>query len=379
MKIALDVRMWGTQHAGIGRYVENLVVNLLKQDKENSYVLLVRKKDSGSVKFLTDKYPKSLKLLIAEVRHYSLKEQLLIPWILWREKPDLVHFPHFNVPLLYRGKFVITIHDLLWHEMTGKDVTTLPNYLYDIKYAGYRLVFANAIKRAQKILIPSNWIKNKLINTYKEINNNKVVVTHEGIDEKYTENRKLKIEDRNILEKYELKKPYLIYTGSVYPHKNLKVLLRAVMELKEIELLIACSRSVFWEKLYQMVKEYGIEKQAHLPGFVADEDLKILYQNALAFVFPSLSEGFGLPGLEAMASGCPVICSDIPVFQEIYEEAAIYFNPKEATDLVEKINRLASDQGLVRQLKEKGLQQAKKYSWQKMAGETLRVYNGLKF
>ncbi|MCL5675835.1 MAG: glycosyltransferase family 4 protein [Patescibacteria group bacterium] len=413
MRIVIDARMYGVKHAGIGRYVQNLVSEILKQDRENNYVLLVRKEDSNSIKYLVDssKYPRKPKLLIAEARHYSLKEQILIPWLLWHERPDLVHFPHFNVPILYRGKFLVTIHDLLWHEMKGKDVTTLPWYLYKIKYLGYRYIFSNAVKRAQKILVPSNWIKNKLKNTYKDIDDSKIIVTYEGVDDKFsnlqkTDSLRKQISQsettKQITKRYNLIRPYLIYTGSAYPHKNLKVLLEAVKILNtinisvyssskarsqtsssrpaerdsnnNIQLLIACSRDVFWEKLQKMVREFGLEKQIRLPGFVPDEDLKNLYKNALAFVFPSLSEGFGLPGLEAMACGCPVVCSDIAVFHEIYNDAAIYFDPKDAGSLKKNVEFLINNIELKEQLIKKGLKQTKKYSWEKMSKEVLQIY-----
>lgn len=374
MRIVIDARMYGLKHAGIGRYVENLVINLLSVDKSNEYVLLVRKEEYEEIrKRLLVISGNKVKLFVVDARHYTVKEQLVLPLILSKLKPDLVHFPHFNVPVRYSGKYVVTIHDLLWHEMKGKEVTTLPDYMYDIKYLGYRLVFANAIERAQKILVPSEWVKNKLISTYRVLDN-KIKITYEGVDTTYNDSQNKTVGSTQLLNKYNLTQPYIIYTGSAYPHKNLTILLQAVKEIKNLQLIIACSRNIFLDNLNGLVNKFCMKDKVILPGFVTDGDLKLLYQNALAFVFPSLSEGFGLPGLEAMASGCPVIVSDIPVFKEIYQNSVLFFKPTDSSDLAEKINSLILDKSLIKVLREKGLIQSKKYSWQKMAQETLKVY-----
>ncbi|MBI3384767.1 glycosyltransferase family 4 protein [Candidatus Gottesmanbacteria bacterium] len=395
MKIGVDARMYGLKHAGIGRYVECLIKGLLLGNDSNDYVLLVRSAEYGSIKkqVLSIKSIKAPKIIIAEARHYTVKEQLLIPYILEKEKLDLVHFPHFNVPLLYQGRFVVTIHDLLWHETKGREVTTLPSYLYDIKYAGYRLVFANAVKRAQKVFVPSKWVKNKLISTY-NIDSNKVIVTYEGIDDNYKKYQVSRSKYQGILGKYRLTKPFFIYTGSAYPHKNLKRLLEVTRILNysssaarsfqnssrpfasnnNVQLAIACARDVFWEKLEREVKEKDLQNQVKLLGFVPDEDLKVLYQEALAFVFPSLSEGFGLPGLEAMACGCPVLAANAGSLPEIYGNAVLYFNPLDTNDMAEKLQLVIGNDKLRKDLVSKGLKQAKKYSWEKMAQETLSAY-----
>lgn len=176
--------------------------------------------------------------------------------------------------------------------------------------------------------------------------------------------------------------PYFVYVGNAYPHKNLERLVQAVVllnkEVKEkVILAIASSRSVFTRKLEKNIKKLKASDDVKLLGFVPDEDLKILYKNSLAFVFPSLSEGFGLPGLEAMAAGTLVLASEIPVFKEVYKENAIYFNPLDFSSIetvmkdvlcmsAEKRNKLII----------KGRNFAKRYSWSKMAQETLNIYEG---
>ncbi|MGI5826806.1 MAG: glycosyltransferase family 4 protein [Patescibacteria group bacterium] len=365
MRIGIDCRMYGLKHAGIGRYVLNLVNNLLPLDKENDYVLLVNKDFEREVESKSSK----IKIVTVNARHYSLKEQLLLPFILYREKLDLVHFPHFNVPVLYFKKFVVTIHDLIKHTSKGVETTTRSPWVYWLKYLGYKIVFWLTVKRAERIMVPCQAVKNDLRREY-GLDSQKVRVTYEGFDS----NIKNSSNTTAILEKYKIKKPYLLYVGSVYPHKNIAKLIQAIKILNH-NLVVVCARSVFWERLKEKVVQLKAENLVTLAGFVPDSELGALYHQAEAFVFPSLSEGFGLPGLEAMAQGVAVAASDIPVFKEVYKDAAVYFEPEDPEDIADKIKKLLSDKKLQEQLKEQGSKLVKQYSWKKMAQETLQVYN----
>jgi len=376
MKIGVDARLFGPKDTGIGIYVENLINNLLSVDKVNFYTVFVRKDNP----LLNSKFqiPNS-KFVLVEARHYSLKEQFLMPYLVWKEKLDLMHYPHFNVPIFFPGKFVVTIHDLIKHTSKGVETTTRNPYFYWLKYLGYRLVFWLAVKRAKLIFVPSKTVALQLVKAYK-IPESKIKVTYEGVNSKFQiPNSKF----QKILEKYEVKKPYLLYVGNVYPHKNVEKLIEAVKIVNQltisnqqltIYLVVVCARSVFSERLEQKIKKIGAEKYVKLVGFVPDQDLKIFYQNATAFVFPSKSEGFGLPGLEAMACGLPVLASNIPVFKEIYENAVLYFDPEDPGDIAEKISKFLTDKKLQKRLKIAGLKLAKNYSWKKTALETLDGY-----
>lgn len=373
-KIGIDVRLWGVKHAGIGRYTEELVKNLQGIDKKNEYILFCRRSDIDQISTSEGR-----RKVIADVPHYTLREQIFLPAIFKKEKLDLLHVPHFNVPIFYRGKFVVTIHDILWHEFLGTDATTLPVPLYFVKHLGYRLVMANAVQRAEKIITPTNEIRKKLIKKF-GIPQERVVFTNEGSPLHFH----ISIyESKRVLEKYNIKKPYLLYVGSLYPHKNVEFVIRALKQVEEsITLVIVSSRNIFAERFIKFVKEEGAGEWVKFLGYVPDEELAVLYKNAEAFVFPTLSEGFGLPGLEAMTAGTPVICSDIPVLHEVYGDAALFFNPKNVNDIVNKIKliytnkqSLSSNRKLREELIVKGAKQVKKYSWRKMAEETLQVYN----
>jgi glycosyltransferase involved in cell wall biosynthesis len=174
--------------------------------------------------------------------------------------------------------------------------------------------------------------------------------------------------------------PYFIYVGNAYPHKNLKRLIEAMVKLNKkvkenIELYIVSSRSVFTERLEKIVRQSKAEDYIKLLGFVPDEKLKVLYKKSLAFIFPSISEGFGLPGLEAMNAQTLVSCSDIPVFKEIYKDIPIYFDPFDVNSIFDSMKLVLDMDPEAREKRiEKGLTLAKTYSWSKMAKETLEVY-----
>ena len=385
--------MYGPKHTGIGRYVQNLVENLLEIDKENSYVLFVKDDRTEEIENLKIKYSfkidnLKLKIIPSKVQHYSFKEQVALPVLIRKEKLDLMHFPHFNVPVFYRGKYIVTIHDLIKHSSRGMTTTTRSSWFYWLKYLGYKFVFSQAVKKAKKIITPSQFVKNEVIKEY-GVKPGKVVVTYEGVDEKLkakSEERKTMVQNLKLLERYEIKKPYLLYVGSVYPHKNVERLIEAVKllnnkyltsDILHITLVIVCARNVFSERLRNKVVQMEAQEFVNLAGFVPDEDLAVLYKEAEAFVFPPLLEGFGLPGLEAMSVGCPVLCSNIPVLREVYGEAALYFDPLNPEEMAKKMVEVIDQKGKRDKMAEKGKRQAEKYSWSKMAKEILKVYSSV--
>lgn len=360
MKILIDARLYGLENAGLGRYVMNLIAQLQKVDRKNKYTVLLRKKYFESLKM-----PKNWQKILADWRHYSFAEQTNIPRVIANQNPGLVHFPHFNVPLAYKGKYVVTIHDILMHKQKGRQASTLSFPKYLVKRAGYKTVFAKAVKGAAKVIVPSNFAKKEVTKYYK-INPNKIVVTYLGVDMKVGGNAKVDIE-----------KPYFLYVGNAYPHKNLERAIEAAWTAK-LTLAIASSRGVFTQRLERIIKKFGAEEYVKLLGFVPDDKLGSLYQNAAAFVCPSTYEGFGLPGLEAMAVGTPVIASDIPVFKEIYGDNALYFNPYDFSVIAKAMQSvLEMSEDKRKNLISKAKTHAAKFTWQKMARETLEVYNSV--
>lgn len=380
MKIIIDARLYGLENAGLGRYAMNLIKHLALVDKQNEYLIILRKKyfqaePDPALQENQLNFPANFHQILFDFRHYSLTEQIYLPRLLHKYEPDLVHFPHFNVPIFYRGKFVVTIHDMLMHQYRGLESSTLIPPLYLVKRMAYLAAFNHAVKNSSKIIVPSNYIKQELLNSYK-IPENKVKVIYEGVGGGYAD----KTNNVETLEKYKIAYKYFIYVGNAYPHKNLKQAIEAIIYLnkKSIQktlLLIASSRDVFVKRLEVYIKDKEAQKFVRLLGFVSDKDLASLYKNSQAFLFPSLSEGFGLTGLEAMASGTLVLASDIPVFKEIYQDKAFYFNPHQVESIAQSLETALSLTTRARnKLITEGRQFAKRYSWEKMAKETLRVY-----
>lgn len=173
LKILIDARLYGPKNTGNGRYTKELIDNLARIDHKNDYIILFKKEGFNEINL-----PNNFKKILADFKHYSFEEQFKLPFIINKFKPDLVHFPHFNVPILYFGKFVVTIHDLIMHKYTGGEATTRKFPIREIWRLGYHIAFMKAIFGSVKIIVPSNYVKNEIINYY-HINPEKIEVTYE--------------------------------------------------------------------------------------------------------------------------------------------------------------------------------------------------------
>jgi len=362
MKIVIDARLYS--QSGVGRYIKKLIEGLAKIDKKTKYIVWLTRQDFFSFKPLGKNFAKRL----VNIPWHSFQEQIVLPFLLIKEKPDLVHFPYFSVPLFCSGRFVVTIHDLtVDHFETGQS-STHNLVVYKFKRWAYKAVMKRALKKAKKVLTVSWATKREIVGHYR-IDPAKIVVTHEAAE--------LKVSPQ-LLKQPLVSSPYLLYVGNAYPHKNLKRLLEAISNLKSqisnLKLVLVGQKDFFYQRLENSLTS-SQKKGVVLFGFVNDQQLASLYTHAQAFVFPSLSEGFGLPGLEAMACGCPVICSDIPVFREVYGEAAVYFDPFNIGDIAQRISEVLhyNNTYYCNRVK-KGLGRVKKFSWKKCAEETLKVY-----
>ncbi len=354
MKIGIDCRLSGISHAGIGRYIENLISRLPDENPDIEWVYFYRSQDQILKKW------KNVKYVAAPIRHYTFQEQLQLLSIFNQEKLDLLHVPHFNIPIMYPGKLVVTIHDLLWHQQKGTQVTTLKPWQYWGKYAGYKMVASQAINKADKILVPTNTIK-KTLQQYYPGTKSKITVTHEGVDQRLLKYKNIKVK----------KKPNsLIYVGSLYPHKNVEIILKALQELPQWKLTVVGSRDVFQQKLSKKAEELEVSSQIKFAGYLTDKDLAREIITSTALIQPSLSEGFGLTGIEALSLNTPLIASKIPVFKEIYQDAAIYFNPKSSDELVKQIKQISK----LKPVKDKMKKITDKYCWDEMTRETLKAY-----
>lgn len=368
-RIGLDARFYGPVGKGLGRYTQEIVDRVIKQDTHNQYVVFLSQENFDSF-YCSNK---KVKKILIKARWYSVAEQIVFPFIIWRQKLDLMHFMHFNVPIFTPVKFLVTIHDLILTKFPTTRASTLSPFFYKIKNLAYKIVIWVAIKRAKSIIAVSKFTRNDIIRQF-NARKDKVKLIYEGVsDFKNLE----KENSKNILNKYNIKKPFLLYVGNAYPHKNLERLIKAFLILKKdfinLSLVLVGKEDYFYKRLKNFLdyKKYNIL----FPGFVADDELGVFFQEAECYVFPSLYEGFGLPPLEAMAFSCPVVSSNRSCLPEILGDAAVYFNPEKEQDIVNKIKKVIKDDVLKKQMIAKGSQQIKKYSWQKAVEQTLKLYH----
>jgi len=260
----------------------------------------------------------------------------------------------------------------------GIEASNLPPVKYFLKKIPFMIIAKNSVKCAMKIITPSDAVKEDVVKYY-SVNPSKVKTIYEGVSG-FLGNKESKISDSEILTKYEIKKPYFLYVGNAYPHKNLEKAIEAMVlfnkeRVDKAILAIGGSRDVFKTRMENMVENLGADQYIKLLGYVPDEELQVLYKNSVAFIYPSLSEGFGLQGLEAMQNNTLLMASDIKVFREIYSGNAFYFDPKDAVSISEAMEYVLN---LEKNKKEKFIQRGnefiKKYSWSKMAKETLSIY-----
>lgn len=367
--IGIDARFFGSIGKGLGRYTQKLIEHLEKIDSENQYVVFLRQENFDEYRPRNKNFQK----VLADFPWYSFSEQLFFPRLLKKYQLDLMHFPHFNVPLLYRGKFVLTIHDLILIHFPTLKGTTLNPFFYWLKYAAYKIAIWSAARRAKEIIAVSRFTKNDIITEYPWAKN-KIDVTYEACEKP---NENLQENSQLVLQKYGIIKPYLLYVGNAYPHKNLERLVDAFEQILEknpnMQLILVGKEDFFYARLKEYVQKKNVPEILFL-GFVSDQELSVLYRSAEAYVFPSLYEGFGLPPLEAMSMGTAVVSSDHACMQEILGDAALYVDAKDAEKIAQGISRILEDENLKQSLVQRGYAQVKKYSWEKMAKETLVIY-----
>lgn len=352
MKIAIDTQTTLGQKSGFGFYVSNLIANIKKIDQKNKYIFL---KPHTNQDFST---PERL-----------FWDQITIPNLASRAKVDILHQPCFSTPVFYRGKVVVTIHDLI-SVFFGYNIPFWSRQFFG-KWmpATYRF--------ADHLIAVSEHTKKDAIRVL-GINESKISVIHEAADEKYHQ-----ITDQMTLNKVRKKygvgdNPFILHVGTLEPRKNLLFLVRAFAlakdSLGETNLVITGKKGWYYEGLFKLVDQLQLQSKVIFTGYVEDDDLPALYNAAQIFAFPSLYEGFGLPPLEAMASGTPVISSNTSSMPEVVGEAGILLPPAGEKQWAEAMIKLNTDQALRQSLKEKGLVQAKKFSWEKCARETIAVY-----
>jgi len=362
MKIGIDARLYS--QTGVGRYIRNLTRELVRLDKKNNYVVFLTSEDFGTFKLPNKRWKK----VRTNVRWHSTAEQLVMPFVLYKERLDLVHFPYFNVPIFYFRRYIVTIHDLTHlHFDTGR-ASTLPHSVYKLKRLGMKIVLSKAIRRAEKVIAVSEATKKEIVDHF-GVDSKKIKVIYEGVDDKIIKAGGEDLKVRRLGR-------FILYVGNAYPHKNLERLIEAFGEfkkktdVKEIKLVLVGPDDYF----YRQLKKKTDNSDIIFWGPADDSQLNSFYSNAQFLVLPSLMEGFGLVGLEAMSLDCPVLASDIEVLREVYGCAAMFFDPKDIGGLVSKMEKFVKDKELGVKLIKKGKERAGIFSWRKMGEETLKIF-----
>lgn len=374
MRIGIDARFYGGAHAtGLGRYTQKLIRYLAEvAGPHDTFVIFLRKENWDAYSPPDARFHK----VLADYRWYSFEEQTKLPGVVNRERCDIVHFPHFNVPLRAKKPFLVTIHDLTLTHFPTVRASTLGPLKYAVKHAAYTTVIRRAVRRSARILTVSQFSKNDIVKSF-GVQDAKVAVTYEAADPLCDGPRR----ESETLKALRLPPSYALYVGNAYPHKNLEILPDVVRECERLgsPLSMICVGKIdyFYERLKQLILERGVADRIRCVGFISDTDLPELFRRASLYLFPSLYEGFGLPPLEAMQCGVPVLSSNASCLPEILGDAVEYMDPKNPRDIAEKMIRLITDTNRRDALIAKGHEHVKKYSWKAMAEQTYNEYRSL--
>jgi glycosyltransferase involved in cell wall biosynthesis len=380
LRIAIDARR--LRDFGVGTYIRSLVHALSAIDQENHYILVTSPDDARSLNFLPGNFETALYTRTDE----QLLDQAAFPWFLRQFSADLFHIPVNRVPLLMPKPYVVTIHDmssLLFPELSG------------MKMKSWRLRFREGLLRAGKVIAVSNATCRDIENLLGVPPEN-VRVVYNAPDPEFFTHRLVAdaraagpeaqlLERERILERYQIHYPFLLYAGTIRPQKNIPRLVEAFAVVRErvaghpvykdLRLIIIGDEISRYPAVRVAVIQSRVEQVVRFLGFVPFDTLRYFYENATAFVFPSLYEGFGLPPLEAMASGTPVVTSAVSSLPEVVGDAAMLVNPENVFDIARGICEVLLDESLRQQLVCKGRQQAARYSWERTAREVLEIYH----
>ena len=357
--IVIDARI---RRASSGRPLDRLVENLQNIDQENRYTILVSAGDDWKMR------APNFTALPCPFPQFSFNplHELRFAWLLYRLHPDLVHFGMTQQPLLYFGTIVTMTHDLTMFRFVRRGNT--PKLIFWLKMRLYHFVFWWSHKKSKKIIVPTKTVAAELA-AFEPFPKQKIVVINEA-GELPSQAVSTQPNDVN--------GDFIMYTGTTFPHKNIHALIEAFdilhAQRPTLKLVLVGKRDEQSKELETWAKSHPSFTAIIFTGFIPDSELKWLYEHTRAYAFTSLSEGWGLPPLEAMANGAPVVSSDASAMPEVYGDAAHYCNARDPQDIAQKVSEVLDNPQLREKLIKAGAQQVKKYSWHTMAEETLAVY-----
>src|SRR5712671_5937410 len=371
VKIAIDIRRM--TEFGVGTYIRNVVRTLGRLDRETTYFLIG---SPDKVKEIGTLPPNFHTVPLIEPER-SLKGFRDFRAVVKRLQCDLVHIPNlFSVPRALPCPYVMTVHDMLEHMSRSRQRSGFWRSLH------FQLT-KHLLSGAARILAVSNFTKNEMEKLF-ETSPERIEVVYNAIDERFLHGHASPADRELIAQRYQVTYPFLLYAGRVSAHKNVVRMIEAFSALKtelerdhafpDLKLIIIGDDLSGNPDLRRTVIRAGVQNDVRFLGFVPIEVLRIFYDSAKIFVFPSLYEGFGLPPLEAMAHGTPVVTSNVSSLPEVVGDAAVLVNPENVFEIMRALHRVLLDKGLRDRMKERGYQQATKFSWEKSVRRILEVY-----
>lgn len=371
VRIAIDIRRM--TEFGVGTYIRNVVRTLGRLDRENKYLLIgppAKVKEIGPL-------PPNFHTVPLDQPERSVKGYREFRTILNRLAPDLVHVPNlFSVPRGMPCPYVMTVHDMLEHMSRAREQSGFWRSLH------FQLT-RHVLRGAARIFAVSNFTKNEIEKLF-GIPGERIEVVYNAIDERFLHGHASAADRELIAQRYQVNYPFLLYAGRVSAHKNVVRMIEAFSALKtelekdqefaDLKLIIIGDDLSGNPDLRRTVVRSGVQNDVRFLGFVPIEVLRIFYDSAKIFVFPSLYEGFGLPPLEAMAHGTPVVTSNVSSLPEVVGNAAVLVNPENVFEIMRALHRVLLDHSLRERMKERGYQQAAKFSWEKSVQRIVEGY-----
>jgi glycosyltransferase involved in cell wall biosynthesis len=372
MRVAIDIRRAGDY--GLGTYIRNIVNQLARMDDNSRYLLIGERRHMAEF----DPLPDNFELLEYAHQPGTFRTHLHLPWLLRKRRVDILHMPWFYAPAIVPSRLLITVHDL-------SDVLAPPVGASPPVQTG-RLFFARrALNRADHIFAVSHASKRDLARFF-HIPESKITVVYDAVDERFL-NEPLPADADRILERHAVNSPYVLYAGNIRPQKNLprlieafavaKAELRGNPEFDQLKLLVIGEALNRHADLRRAVVRARVREDVRFLGFVPGPVLRVFYSRALAFLFPSLYEGFGLPPLEAMAHGTPVLTSNVSSLPEVFQDAALLVNPENVFDIARGIRQILTENALRQTLRRRGYERARMYSWENAARLVHATYHSV--
>src|SRR5271169_1864068 len=371
VKVAIDIRRM--TEFGVGTYIRNVVRTLARLDRVSKYFLI------GSADRVAEcgPLPPNFHAVALHGRDDTLKGNLAFRAIVRRLGCDVVHIPHlFWVPRGLSCPYVLTVHDLLEHMYGSRNASNIRRSLHF--YLTRRV-----LRKAARVIAVSQFTKNE-IEKLLAIPDDRIEVVYNAIDERFLHGHATEADRQFLAERYQVNYPFLLYAGRISPHKNVVRIIEAFSALKaelkkegqfeDLKLIIIGDEVSKHPDLRRAVVKGRVQNDVRFLGFVPIEVLRIFYDKAKIFVFPSLYEGFGLPPLEAMAHGTPVVTSNTSSIPEVVGNAAVMVNPENVFEIMKALHRVLLDQSVREKLKARGVEQASKFSWDAGVRRMLEVY-----